>query len=428
MPVEPVLGLPSTPSISPEFLRSLQKKPGGTEFSSRNQLHILFTQPAEVNDVLITNSDAYIKGEQEIALSKAIGWGLIGMEGNAHKLAQKAASPALRVDALNSYVSMIKQVATTHIDTLKSVSEVPMRRALRCLSQDAAEKSLFSRSDAESDYSYQDHVFNLNAILFGEEVANSSPQDALNLTRSYSASRKHVLDYVSKLIDSWKTDPSTGTFLIDYLAGGQDIGEDGFNEFHQQVSVFLQAATETTASLASWVIMLLSDNPEYWQRLKNEVEESGPLDTYDAIMSLGLLDAGVNESLRLYPPAWLIPRIARVDTAVGGRKIKAGTRVVVSPYVSQRMTEFFDQPDSFIPERWVARKETLPRGLFFPFGMGSRICIGERYGKLTAKIIILAALERGNFFQSKHSRFEIDNYSLLLNPSSEIEFGLASFS
>jgi cytochrome P450 len=259
-------------------------------------------------------------------------------------------------------------------------------------------------------------------------VASSSPKDALELTRSYSASRKNVLDYVSKLIDSWKTDPSTGTFLIDYLAGGQDIGEDGFNEFHQQVSVFLQAATETTASLASWVIMLLSDNPEYWQRLKNEVEESGPLDTYDAIMSLGLLDAVVNESLRLYPPAWLIPRIARVDTAVGGRKIKAGTRVVVSPYVSQRMTEFFDQPDSFIPERWVARKETLPRGLFFPFGMGSRICIGERYGKLTAKIIILAALERGNFFQSKHSRFEIDNYSLLLNPSSEIEFGLASFS
>jgi cytochrome P450 len=427
MPLEPGFGLQTAPSISPEFLRALPLKSGGTEFSSRNRLHVIFTQPAEVNDVLVTNSDDYLKGEQEIALSKAIGWGLIGMEGNAHKLAQRAASPALRGDSLNSYVSTIRQVAMKHIDSLQSVSELPMRRTLRCLSQEAAERSLFSRSEDDSDYAYQDHVFNLNAILFGAEVATSSPEDALELARSYSASRKNVLGYVSKLIDSWRADPSTGTFLIDYLAGGQDIGGDGFDDFHQQVSVFLQAATETTASLASWAIMLLSDNPGYWQRLRNEAEESGPLNTYDAIMGLGLLDAVVNESLRLYPPAWLIPRIARVETAVGGRKVKAGTRVVVSPYVSQRMTEFFDNPDSFIPERWGARTEALPRGLFFPFGMGNRICIGERYGKLAAKIIILAALERGSFFQAKHSRVEIDNYSLLLNPSPEIQFGLASF-
>lgn len=424
-PVVPDISLAAVTDISPEFLGSLPRALGGTEFSSRNRLHLLVTDPHEVNEVLVANSEDYLKGEQEIALSKAIGWGLIGMEGTAHKQAQKTARPALQVNALNSYVSTIKEVSRKHLSALGVETMVPMRRALRCLSQEAAERSLFSSVDAEIDYSYQDHALNLNAALFSAEVATSTPKAALALTRSYSISRQKVMDHVSNLIHKWERNPGTGTFLIDYLSGGHEISQDNFGEFHQQVSVFLQAATETTAALVSWTLMLLTDNPRYWQELQNELNESGPLDTYDAVMNLSLLDAVINESLRLYPPAWLIPRIARVDTKVGGKSVKSGTRVVVSPYVSHRLSEFFEKPDSFMPERWLDGATVLPRGSFFPFGMGNRICIGERYGKLTAKIIIISALEQGRSFKSDHSRVEIDTHSLLLNPSPKIHFGLA---
>lgn len=425
IPVESYSGLPEVANISPEFLSSLPKTGGGAEFTSRNRLHLLVTEPAEVSSVLIANADHYLKGEQEIALSKAIGWGLIGLEGDAHKQAQKTASPALRAESLSSYVSTIKQVAQKHLDNLQSGQIVPMRHALRCLSQDAAERSLFSGKEEFVDYSYQDHVFNLNTALFGAEVQGSSTQAALQLTQSYSVSRHGIMNHVSKLIKSWEADTSTGTFLIDYLSSGKEIGDGSFDQFHQQVSVFLQAATETTASLASWTIMLLSDYPEYWLKLQDEVVGAGSLETYDAIVNLRFLDAVINESLRLYPPAWFIPRIARVDTAVGGRKVKAGTRVVTSPYVSHRTEEFFEQPNTFFPERWLTEADSLPRGLFYPFGMGNRICIGERYGKITAKIIILSALERGHALRANHSRVEIDNYALLLNPSPKVQFGLA---
>jgi len=423
----PVISEPSlvdVSEISPEFLYSLPRESGGAAFSSRNRLHLLVTNPSDVNEVLAKNSEDFLKGDQEIALSQAIGWGLIGLEGPPHKQAQKRSTPALRIAALDTYVSTIKEVAQKHVSDLESKSKVPMRRALRCLSQEAAERSLFSGTATEIDYSYQDHAFNLNAVLFSSDLTSSSSQTAMQMTRSYAASRQSVMDHVSKLIGAWQVNPREGTFLIDYLSGGQEVSETNFDDFHQQVSVFLQAATETTAALASWTIMLLSETPEYWQQLQKEVGAAGTINTYDALINLRLLDAVINESLRLYPPAWLIPRIARVDTTVGGKKVLSGTKVVVSPYVSQRMPEYFEQPNSFMPERWLTDSASIPKGVFFPFGMGNRICIGERYGKLTAKIIILAALERGSLFQSDNDRVEVDNHSLLLNPSPEVQFGL----
>lgn len=427
-PVVSDSSLTDVTDISPEFLRSLPTSLGGTKFSSRKRLHLLVVNPSEVHEVLVVNSNDYLKGEQEIALSKAIGWGLIGLEGSVHKHAHKTARPALQVNALDSYVSTIKKVAGSHIEALGTETMTPMRRALRCLSQEAAERSLFSSTKAEVDYSYQDYALDLNAALFSPDVTTSTPKTALQLTRSYSKSRQRVIDHVSKLIQEWKTDPSTGTFLIDYLSSGHEISEENFGEFHQQVSVFLQAATETTAALTSWTLLLLADNPTYWRNLQREVREAGSLDTYDSIMNLRLLDAVISESLRLYPPAWLIPRIARVDTSVGGKSVKAGTRVVVSPYVSHRLSEFFEEPESFKPERWLTAVAALPRGLFFPFGMGNRICIGERYGKLAAKIIIVSALERGGILKSDHSRVQLDGHSLLLNPDPTIKFGLGELS
>lgn len=411
--------------ITPDFLFSLPRESGGVEFSSRKKLHLFVTNASEVSDVLVRNAEDFLKGDQEIALSQAIGWGLIGLEGAHHKQAQKAAGPALRVEALNSYVSNIKEVAHKHLSDLENKSAVPMRRALRCLSQEAAERSLFSRGDLECDFSYQDHIFAINVVVFSPDLRASSPKSAMQLTRDYAASRQSVMDHVSKLILAWKDNPGKGTFLIDYLSGGHEIDDGNFDEFHQQISVFLSAATETTAALASWTILLLSENPDWWYLLKKEAEEAGPVQSYEDVRSLRVLDAVINESLRLYPPAWLIPRIARVDTSVGNRRVKAGTRIIVSPYVSHRMPEYFEDPDAFNPDRWMTQSDSAPRGAFFPFGLGNRICIGERYGKLTAKIVILAALERGSFFMSNNAQVNIDNHSLLLNPSSGVMFNLA---
>lgn len=421
-------GLVDVSEISPDFLTSLPRESGCATFSSRKKLHVLVTNPSDVMEVLVRKSEDFLKGDQEIALSQAIGWGLIGLEGNSHKQAQKTAAPALSVAALDSYVSTIKQVAQKHLGGLEKQYEVPMRRFLRCLSQEAAERSLFSGPTTETDYSYQDHAFDLNAILFSSDLISSSSETALQMTRRYATARQNVMNHVSKLISTWQSNPRTGTFLIDYLSGDQEVDDHNFDSFHQQISVFLQAATETTATLTCWTIMLLSENPNYWEQLHQEVKAQGAIDSYDAVMNLHFLDAVINESLRLYPPAWLIPRIARVDTTVGGREILAGTRVVASPYVSHRMPEFFEQPNLFKPERWLVNSESTPRGVFFPFGMGNRICIGERYGKLTAKIILLTALEQGSYLKSDTDRLEVDNYSLLLNPSPEVEFGLEKLS
>jgi cytochrome P450 len=103
----------------------------------------------------------------------------------------------------------------------------------------------------------------------------------------------------------------------------------------------------------------------------------------------------VRETLRLYPPAWVIGRQLVEPFEIGGFQLLKNDQIMMSPYVMQRDGRYFEEPESFRPERWLDQKsESLPRFAYFPFGGGQRVCIGNHFATMEAKLVLGALIQR----------------------------------
>ncbi len=168
-------------------------------------------------------------------------------------------------------------------------------------------------------------------------------------------------------------------------------------QLRDQVMTLLLAGYETTASALTWNWFLLSQNPREAQRLHNEVVnvlgERGP-DSGD----LPLLDYArrvFDETLRLYPPAWILGRKTLSDDEIGGYAIQAGSVIAISPYTVHRHPRFWDEPDTFDPERFTPQRSAgRHKFAYIPFGAGPRQCIGNHFALLEAQLIIAMVARR----------------------------------
>jgi cytochrome P450 len=161
------------------------------------------------------------------------------------------------------------------------------------------------------------------------------------------------------------------------------------------MTIFL-AGHETTANALAWTWYLLSQNPEVEARLHAELDEvlNGRLPTAEDFPRLRYAEMVVAESMRLYPPAWAVGRLALEDHEVGGYLIPRGSLVLVSQYVMHRDPRFWPEPERFDPGRWTPEaKAARPQFSYFPFGGGPRRCVGEGFAWMEA-VLILATLAR----------------------------------
>jgi len=159
----------------------------------------------------------------------------------------------------------------------------------------------------------------------------------------------------------------------------------------------LLAGHETTALALSWAWFLLASHPDAQEKLHHEVDQvlAGRLPTAADAALLPFTNNVVKESIRLYPPAWIITRMASEQVEIGGYVVPAGSNIIVSPWVTHRDGRFFPQPEQFRPERWSAdREQATPKFAYFPFGGGPRICIGNSFALMEAAILLAAVAQR----------------------------------
>jgi cytochrome P450 len=165
-------------------------------------------------------------------------------------------------------------------------------------------------------------------------------------------------------------------------------------EVRDEVMTLLLAGHETTANALSWTFYLLSQHPEAAANLQKELDEvlGSRLPGTEDVPRLQYTEKVISESLRLFPPAWGIGRRSLVDQTIGPYRVPAESIVLLSPFVTQRDSRFFPEPDRFMPERWTPEwKASLPPFAYFPFGGGVRRCIGESFA-WTEAILVLATL------------------------------------
>jgi cytochrome P450 len=171
-------------------------------------------------------------------------------------------------------------------------------------------------------------------------------------------------------------------------------------QVRDEVLTLILAGHETTANALTWTWYLLSEHPEIERRMHAEIDSvlDGRLPGYEDYPRLPFVESVFSESMRLYPPAWAIGRRAKADYEVGGYTIPARSILLLSPYVTHRNPRWWPDPERFDPDRWTPeRREQRPKFAYFPFGGGSRVCIGERFAWLEGVLLLAAIAQRWRF-------------------------------
>jgi cytochrome P450 len=177
------------------------------------------------------------------------------------------------------------------------------------------------------------------------------------------------------------------------LISAHDEDGSGLNdrEIRDQTMTLMFAGHDTSTSTLSFLTYELARNPEARTRLQAELDDvlgDEPPAPEALHRDLPRLEMVVDETLRLYPPAWIGPRRAVRSFEFAGHEVPKGAYVNYCSWASHRLPQVFPDPDAFIPERFEReRKTALPRGAYVPFGGGTRICIGKRFGQTEVKLV-----------------------------------------
>ncbi|MFB6361705.1 MAG: cytochrome P450 [Halobacteriales archaeon] len=231
-------------------------------------------------------------------------------------------------------------------------------------------------------------------------------------------------DMVEALIDERRAAPEAGDDLLTLLlTAGEDDRGLSRTEVVDNVVTFLFAGHETTSLALTYTLFLLARHPEAQRKLRDEVDTvlDGDAPTAGAREQLDYTERVIKEALRLYPPAYVQFREVTEPSEIGGYAIPEGTKLSLPQFHIQTDGRFYDDPDTFRPDRWTPEFEaSLPDYAYFPFGGGPRHCIGMRFARLELELVLPVLIDRANFELVSDPDLDFQ-LGITMQPTSDIE-------
>jgi cytochrome P450 len=357
---------------------------------------ILLSNPRDVEDVLVTRQRNFAKGYFYRILGPLLGNGLLTSEGDFWLRQRRLAQPAFHRERISAYAPTMvaytqEMVASWRDGEQRDIHDDMMRLTLRVVG-----KTLFD-TDIETDapevgQALPTALRELSNQMIGPEflLPSSIPTPSRYRLRRAVGRLDPV---VYRIIAQRRADTVDHGDLLTALLGAQD--EDGSRmtdrQLRDEAMTIVLAGHETTALALTWSWYLLSKHPLTLQPLADELEAvlAGRLPTLTDVPQLHYAEAVLLEAMRLYPPIFGIGRESIDECEIGGHVMPAGTSVYIAPWVIQRDSRFFDEPDAFRPERWLdGLAKRLPRFAYFPFGGGPRLCLGQQFAMLEAVLVL----------------------------------------
>lgn len=370
-------------------------------FKVGNERIYLFNHPDLIRDVLVTNQKNFTKSRALVRAKRLLGEGLLTSEGEFHLRQRRLAQPAFHRDRIAAYGLSMVEFAERTRSRWSDGAVIDVHDDMMKLTLAIVAKTLFS-ADVEKEaaeigeaLTTAFEAFNIGILPFSE-LLEKLP---LPYVKRFEAARARLDTTIYRIIDERRAAGADTGDLLSMLLLAQDTEGDGGGMTDTQVrdeamTIFL-AGHETTANALSWTWYLLSQHPDVEARFQNEVDAlGGSLPKPDDLASLPYTRMILAESMRLYPPAWAVGRRAIDDFEAGGYQIPARSMVLMSQYIMHRDPRFHPDPERFDPERWRPEAAAArPKFSYFPFGGGTRICIGEQFAWMEG-ILILATIAR----------------------------------
>jgi cytochrome P450 len=366
----------------------------------------MFFHPDDIKYVLQEHHRNFGKGIVFAKLKRIAGEGLVFSDGELWRRQRKLIQPAFHRERIVAMADMMVDRTAALLDrwTAHAHSGRPLDAAAEMsqLTLEIVSKALFGTDlgDEAEEFAdavtaamtYANHLMNhfVNLPLFVPTAANRNGAHAI----------ARVDRVVARVIELRRRGTPTHHDLLGMLINARDAETNEAmddKQLRDEIVTFLVAGHETTALALSWAWHLLAQNPEAEQRLHAQVDAVLDNDSVSisGLAALSYARMVIDESLRLYPPAWATSREAREDDVIGGFRVPARAVITLSPYVTHRHPAFWDEPERFDPERFTPeRSAQRPEFAYFPFGGGPRGCVGKQFAMIEGQIVLAMIARR----------------------------------
>jgi cytochrome P450 len=397
------------------------------EFSFAGMNIVLICDGDLAHQILVKEIQNFRKSDRDaLIMGRVLGRGLVtNIDFEHHKTQRKLVQPGFHFRRIQSYSETMSSYTSNFIDSwdsgLRDVSDDMVKLTMYIVCKTLFNVDMHEMAEQADKIGHTmktvqeciDHQFNQMI-----DLPNWVPSPSnIKLNKA----RKVLNDTISKMIanrraETFNTqDENTQPKHLDMMSMLLDAKyEDGSSMSDQLVMdeliTLFVAGHETTSNALSWTIYLLTQHPHIQQKLQEELD--GVLENRDAHFSdlenLIYTEMVIKESMRLLPPVWtLSARQANQDTQVGKYLFPKDKVVFISPYANHRNPKYFERPDQFDPERFSSdRERSIPKHAYMPFGSGPRVCIGQSFAMMEAKIILATLLNRFEVIADENLKFD----------------------
>ena len=383
------------------FLQKLSELGDVTSFKMGGQLAFFLNHPDFARDLLITSNGKFIKGRALQRAKRLLGEGLLTSEREIHLRQRRMIQPTFHREKIKSYVEAMTYYAVKMREEWQHGEVRDIEKEMMRLTLQIVGKTLLS-ANVEDEADEIGTALTTLIEMFGylllpfSELLEKLP---LPQVKRFNQAKETLDSIIYGIIEVRRKSGVDKGDLLSMLLQAQDE-ESGGRMTDEQIrdeclTLFL-AGHETTANALTWTFYLLSQNPEKEAKLHKELRQvlqNERIPTVEDLPNLKYTESVFAESLRLFPPAWALGRLAIEEHEFGGYKIPKGSLVLLSQFVMHRDERFWQNAETFLPERWEKQsiREAGKKYIYFPFSSGIRGCIGEGFA-WTEGILLIATL------------------------------------
>ena len=357
----------------------------GPVFSLRI-LHVnnVFLLGPEANHfVLVSGADHFTWRDGAFGdLVPLLGDGLLTTDGDYHRRSRRIMLPAFHRERIAGYRAVMEEEAGRAVDALRPGETIDVYRWARRLALRVAMRALFGFDpDAPRGDLDPAHEFERALAFYGEDYYLQVLRGPGTPFARLQSARRRLDGLLYAEIARRRASGERGEGVLSLLLDSELT--DG--QVRDEVMTLMFAGHDTTTSTVAFLLWELAERPDWTD-----------------------VDAAIDETLRLYPPAWIGPRRSVKPFELHGHRVAAGVPVNYCSWASHRLPDVWPDPHAFRPERFTGEdRAKIPRGAYVPFGGGSRICLGMRFGQLEIGVIAAAVLERVRLERLPGHRLEI---------------------
>ncbi len=397
-----------------DFLQGLAARYGDIVHFRLGWKHaFLLNHPDLVQEFLVTNAARQVRGPVMQRGRAIMGNGLLTSDDPLHATQRRLLQPAFHRNQINRHAAVMTTHARLACQSWRSGQIVDLHREMMRLTLSILGKALFDTRLDEDAGEIGEAVTQLMTVVDLVFVPFSRylihlPVPGMRRVRRVRA-RLDRLIYA--LIDARLRSPQDRGDLLSLLLQhhvAQGGSPQSLRQVRDECLTILLAGHETIANALSYALFLLAQHPEQAQKVRAEVEQiAGRELAVEDFDRLSWTNAVLAESMRLYPPVWILGRTLTEPCSAGPYLAPAGSTLFVSPYLLHRDPRFFPEPDRFDPSRFLGRDRTH-HAAYFPFGMGPRRCIGEGFARMEGVFLLATILRHVDFELLPQTKLVLD--------------------